>query len=305
MNASDDASLVSQFLNREAFAANQNLRVEPVFDSVQLLAKRGGMVATLKIIKGIKTVTLRKGSEYSNLVHHVLIENNYIPVSQSSQAEVIQYKARHIPAGYKLHCAEARLLWKEWWTGTRDGNRNSIQTDLLIYTRNTWYPIREVTCSQGALFVTTLVSEFVFQGSDQVIWLTKSTAESHQNSEQIDGAKERAKAFLAATRSGSRLFSNQPIAPTNQQTVAALPTPGSGTCNRTQQDEDIHPDLRQVVKFRQGKLYITTALGEIVVEGTNLKFWLDDGTQAGSEQSDLARKPIDFGSYLERETRAV
>lgn len=304
MTPSDDAALVSQFLNREAFAANQNLRVEPAFDSVQLLAKRGGMVATLKVVKGIKTVTLRRGSEYSNLVHHVLIEQNYIPVSQSSQAEVIQYEARHIPAGYKLHCAEARFLWKEWWTGIRDGNRNSIQTDLLIYTRNTWYPIREVACSQGVLFVTTLVSEFVFQGADQVIWLTKSPNEANQTPAQVNEAKERAKAFLAATRSGSRLFSDQPIAPTNQQPVAALPTPGSGACNRNPED-DFHPDLRQVVKFHQGKLYIATALGEIVVEGANLKFWLNDETLVDSEKPDTARKPIDFGSYLERETRAV
>jgi hypothetical protein len=299
MNTLDDLALVVQFIQKGTLISNQNLRVEPAFDSVQLLTKRGGLVATRKVVKGFKTVIMRRSSEYYSLVHHLLVENRYMPINLASQAEFVQYQARHLPEGYKLRCAEARLLWKDWWKGLRHGKRNTIQTDLLIHSRDTWYPVRDVACNQGVLFVTTLVSEFVFQGSDQVIWLTKGADVPNPAAEPaVPEAKKQADPFQAGSQSKAGLSSSrQAMAESEWMEQAAAPTAATPNPLPMPEDADMRPDLRQVVQFRQGKLYIATALGEVVVEGTNLKFWLNDQEYLNPS------KAVDFSSYRDREFR--
>jgi hypothetical protein len=232
-------------------------------------------------------------------VHHILVENRYMPINLASQAEFMQYQARHLPEGYKLHCAEARLLWKDWWRGLRHGKRNTIQTDLLIHSRDTWYPVRDVACNQGVLFVTTLVSEFIFQGSDQVIWLTREADVPNLVTESADSEGEQPNPFRSGSQNNSGSGSARQMTAESEwmEQSASVPVTPIPNCLQTQEDADMRPDLRQVIQFRQGKLHIATALGEVVVEGANLKFWLND-----QEHLNPA-KAVDFRSYRDREFR--
>ncbi len=307
MNILDDASLILQFVRQEgALASNQNLRIEPAFDSVQLIAKRGGLLATLKVQNNGPKVLVRRRSEYCNLVHQVLVENHFIPMNPSEKSEFTQYERRQIPDGYKLNCAEARFLWKEWWTNVRQGNRNNIQTDLVIFCRNTWYPIREIVCSHGTLFITTLVSEFVYQGSDLVVWLSKESSQVAEN--QATEKLPQALPIPQPNRSdpskpvfrqspGRTAFVGRSLPPL-AASPAQVNSPGSRG-NEKSENSATRPDLRQVLKFRQGKLYITTAIGEIVVEGSHLKFWLND------EEPAIAPKTVNIETYRDREAQSV
>ncbi|MGA7932149.1 MAG: hypothetical protein WCA35_01080 [Kovacikia sp.] len=307
MNTLDDASLIQKFVKREVtLLSNQNLRVESAFDSVQLLAKRGGLVATIKQTKDGCTIEVRQRSEYGQQVHQALIANNFIPIGDPGKSEFWQYAEYKPPAGYKLHCTEARFLWKEWWTRVRYSNRSAIQTDLLIHVRDTWYPIRESVCSQGLLYITTLVSEFVFKGTDQVIWLSKIP--NHGSARQL---KTTASAIPASVQAAAKKPSDQSsqeqllthpvIVAKELPSRPASSTPAEVPLSHTKEGLEttgLHSDLRQVVEIRQGKLYIMTALGEVVVEGANLKFRLND-------EKPPAKKPINLNNYRDREAYAV
>jgi hypothetical protein len=49
-----------------------------------------------------------------------------------------------------------------------------------------------------------------------------------------------------------------------------------------QPNRDSFPDVSAVLKFRDGRIYVTTTIGELVIEGDDLKFWLNqDNRQAG------------------------
>ncbi|MBL1173735.1 hypothetical protein [Pantanalinema sp. GBBB05] len=281
MNTLDDLVLIQKFIRGETtLLANQRLRVESVFDSIQLLAKRGGLIATIKQSSEGLAVLLRRDSDYYGLVHQCLLDRSFMPTGVIDASGFEQYCLCRVPAGYKLNCTEARALWKEWWMSARHGNRSSIQTNLLIFTRNTWYPIREIACNQGTVFISTLVTEVMLQGTDQVIWLSRLPGEA-----------------LDAARSFSQ---NPAAAPTVQYTYDKLGRPTVVRSTAPDRPEAVgshhpaalpkqvddseagistaalRPDLRQVVKMRHGKLYITTAVGEIVVQGGNLQFWLQE-----------------------------
>lgn len=300
MNTLDDAALILQFVKREStLASNQSLRIEPAFDSVQLLAKRGGLLASIKTNQNITAASVRRGSEYWNLIHQILVSNQFVPIEPSAKSEFLQYEQRQIPSGYKLNCTESRFLWKEWWTRVRNSNRNNIQTDLLIFCRNTWYPVREVVCSQGSLFVTTLVSEFIYQGSELIVWLSKEQSDMGEQATPSPVATqsqstEPPKPVFRQTP-GKTAFVGRDIPPSSPP--IAPPTP-NGTDKEKQGNTAMRPDLREVLKFRQGKLYVTTPIGEVVIEGNNLKFWLNDEEPAPP-------KTVDISSYRDRDAQAV
>ncbi|UBF25648.1 hypothetical protein K9N68_29485 [Kovacikia minuta CCNUW1] len=306
MNTLDDATLIQQFVKREVtLVSNQNLRVESAFDSVQLLAKRGGLIATIKQVKGIDIFAVRRSSEYGQQVHESLVDNNFIPTKKLDKSEFWQYEECQPSPGYKLHCTAAKFLWKEWWTSVRYSNRNAIQTDLLIRVRDTWYPIREAVCSQGLLYITTLVSEFVFQGSDQIIWLSKLPNQPLERQPKLTPVSPQPPAPPGDRNPPSpplgQPFFKHPGGGKDLPAHVSPSTPTEVPLSRTQEDSEhstYRPDLREVVEIRQGKLYIMTALGEVVVEGTNLKFRLNDETPS-------TKKPIRLNTYRDREPYAV
>src|SRR5579883_880454 len=266
MHTLDDTALIQQFIKGEgSLTANQNLRIEPAFNCVQLLAKRGGLVATIKRIGNRPTVLLRQQSDYAKRLHQLLLKHRFLPTPIANQPGIEHYQAYDIPAGYEVNYTDARSLWKEWWQNTRQSNPNHIQIELLILARDTWYPVRNIVCSEGSLFVTTLVSEICFHGHERLVWLRKLAARSAHDQATVVP-------FTASTAPPAAA----PSIAVNQKLPPAEPKPLSP--REKLEDERFRPDLRQVLRFRQGKLYITTDLGEIVVEGSNLKFWLSEET---------------------------
>lgn len=281
MNTLDDLALIQKFIRGETtLLANQRLRIESVFDSTQLSAKRGGLIATIKPGAEGLIVLLRRDSEYYNLVHQCLLDRSLMPTGEIDQAGFERYCPCRVPAGYKLNCTEARALWKEWWMSARHGNRSSIQTNLLIFTRNTWYPIREIACNQGTVFITTLVTEVMLQGTDQVIWLSRLPGEAPNPAKNLSQKPPAPPEVRYGHDNLGRPTVIRSPAPTPSEAAAgshrAVLPKHVDESETGVSSTALHPDLRRVVKMRQGKLYITTALGEVVVQGGNLQFWLQE-----------------------------
>lgn len=288
MHILDDITLIQQFISGEAtLAANQKLRIEPAFNSVQLMAKRGGLIATMNRSGSRQTVLLRQESDYSAIMRQILLARQFVPVAGvGDQSGFEQYRADEIPAGYEATHATAKALWKEWWRTARKKSGHGIYMDILIFVRDTWYPIRNIVCSQGSLFVTTLVSEVSFESGEQLTWLRQLPPLRPGDTELTSPVPIRSLQPLNSPPQPS-------IAHKEQQPV---PTPPAFLSKRDALTSVSRSDLKQVLRFRQGKLYVTTALGDIVVEGSHLKFRLDEASL------DL-QQPINLKGY--REGRAV
>lgn len=242
MHVLNDITLIQQFINGEAtLAANQKLRIEPAFNSVQLLANRGGLIATMKRSGSRQTVLLRQQTDYSATMRQLLLARQFFPVTGTGgQPGFEQYQADEIPAGYEAIHSTAKALWKEWWRTARKKSGHGIYMDILIFARDTWYPIRNIVCSQGSLFVTTLVGEVSFESSEQLTWLRQ----------------------LPPSRSGDTELAS-PVPVRSLQPLNSPPQPGHA--HKEQQPVIIPPavlsrrdaltnvsrsDLKQVLRFR-------------------------------------------------------
>lgn len=172
MNKIDDFTLIQKFVEGElSFSANQNLRIEPAFNTAQLLAKKGELIATVKLVGKIRAVLLRQSSNYRELVNRVLVAEQYIPLGINDQG-LIQYEYCPIPAGYEANYTEVRQLWKAW----RSHYSRHSNTTLLIRAGQGWLPIQKIEFGQESFFIQVPGDEKMLCVSDQIIWL--SPAES-------------------------------------------------------------------------------------------------------------------------------
>jgi hypothetical protein len=306
MTALDDITLIQKFVQGEVtFLANPNLRFEPALNAIQLLAKKGELIATVKLVGKVRTALVRRESEYWELSHQVLLVNNFMPMGEAEQEGFIQYEQHEIPAGYKMKYTEALSLWRSWWFYSRQTYNHRLQLELLILQRHSWHPIREIVCSQGTLYIKTWVSEVVIQGSHKLVWLTKSQEHS------VDQSLTSSKPYLSShlPTDGSINSENpEPSQAPKQAEKQAFPTHSNRTLTAAEAFHDkalqqksagivqcksqsspevegaehsLSPAISAVLKVNRGRLYIQTAVGEIVVEGSNLKFWLN---QAKSQE---------------------
>jgi hypothetical protein len=310
MTLLDDIALIRQFVTGETtLAANQNLRVESTFNTLQLLAKRRGVIATAHLNEGkVKTILGRAESEYWGLLHQVVQEYGWMPTDQQDQPGWMKYEHRQIPAGYQVNYTEARLLWKEWWVRSRQSPSSSIQLNLLIFVakRQQWYPIRDIICHEGTLYIKTLVAELILLSNASVVWLNQSAVETvskpepSANAQPIDLQSPLVQSPVAQSSQGQfREASLPPLgtthaihgsesvgSPASSRESRTLATPTSQSPSvpaSTRSPAEIVPSssaiaathkLQGVVKINQNRLHIQTAAGEVVIEGANMRFWL-------------------------------
>ncbi|MBW4421033.1 MAG: hypothetical protein KME13_17645 [Myxacorys californica WJT36-NPBG1] len=169
MNPDNDIALIQKFVQGElSLLANQNLRVEPAFDTAQLLSKKGGLLATAKLVGQIRSVLVRQSSTYQELINRILVEHRYIPISVNEKG-FVEYERRPIPPGYELNSTEVRQLWKIWRIYY---SKKKDQAPLLVLTSQGWEAVRTIAFSQENFFVQLETDELMLQVSDRIVWLS-------------------------------------------------------------------------------------------------------------------------------------
>ncbi|AFY53024.1 hypothetical protein Riv7116_0421 [Rivularia sp. PCC 7116] len=173
-----DIDLIREFVKlsiqkKEVLLANSTLQGEAVYKTNQLTAKKEGIVATTKLERTLNPFLIKQKSNYWQLISQVLAEYNFILIGDIDNRGFYQYEYCQIPSGYEMHCQKAAMLWRTWWKYRRQIEGRVIQLELLIRIRNTWYPIRGLTVSDGLIYIETLGSEIALGLEDMVIWLSK------------------------------------------------------------------------------------------------------------------------------------
>ncbi len=277
----DDLSLLRQYLRQEStLLANPNLRVQPVADAVQLLSRTGELLASAKFNSLPARVSIRPDSDYEPLLKKLLLAHSFLPTGQCEDHQFYCYQYHPIPEGYTLNATPAMALWKSWWGKRRRFLGNASQTDLLLFTRQKWYPVREMVCDKGSLFIKTWAGETAHTAEDLVVWLEQSKQEEEEDKTQF---------FFPQPGETAPQAGFQPQVPQADSRPQAQAAPTAPTAQKSEPVEDrpqtaIAPpaaDLQQVVRYHQGKLYVRTALGYVVVVGSDLRCGLNPQSAAG------------------------
>ena len=170
----DNASLIEEYIQGKAsFEANPELRIETIDNRVQLLEKNGKLVAIKEIQARPATVLVRHDSKYIGLIQQSLQRHCFAPDQGVDNIRLVPYRKFSVPPNYNLKFNEAVVLWKTWWRHYRFSRRSSLQLDLLLMVRQKWYPLNNIACDRGTLFIKTLIGEVILDRTDIAIWLER------------------------------------------------------------------------------------------------------------------------------------
>ncbi|MGD1906910.1 MAG: hypothetical protein ACFB0C_13065 [Leptolyngbyaceae cyanobacterium] len=244
----DDVEIVRQFIEGEgALVANESLRIQAALDTAQLLARNGQILAIARLQNSPSQVLIRPQSDYAELLHQVLEAYEYVPLGQDAQTQFQRYEHHAVPVGYQLHCAAARELWRQWWLQHRHSPAAFFPEELQLLSNDQWCPIQDIVFNQGTLFVKTALGETIHQGHDSLVWIEQQAEASDDEPTQFLTAD------MAAEQGYVSTVRQSPQSPQPKRPQTQVPAP-----------------LNQIVRHESGKLYVRTALGELVIEGSNL-----------------------------------
>ena len=274
----DDVALIKLFISGQAcLAANEKLQVRSALETEQLLTRNGQILAIAELEAKPPEIRVRCQSTYTELLDKTLRSQGFLPPKSEIKAGFRRYEYHKGPAGYQLHCEPARMLWREWWIRYRQHRPQFLDMELLLFTHDQWYPIRNIVFSNSTLFVTTYRGETAHQGDDLIIW-AKAKALKNRRANSLAGKGGQRQKQTATpspqTATNATLSSRSPRPSVPRPSmVSASQSAKSGsnvtvtakaTCNLPQ-------TWRTVVRFEGDKLYIKTALGELMIEGTDLR----------------------------------
>ncbi|MEH2104928.1 hypothetical protein [Nostoc sp.] len=173
-----DLDLIREFVQnsiqkKEVLLSNPALTAQTVYKTNQLTAKSEGVIATAQLSNTLSEFLISSKSTQWELINQALAEYGYLLKGEVDNRGFYQYQYCEVPKGYEMHCTKCVLLWRAWWKYRKYTSRPGIPLELLIRTRDSWYPIRDLIISDGLLYIKTLGSEIALDSEDLVTWLSK------------------------------------------------------------------------------------------------------------------------------------
>lgn len=194
-----DNEIISTFVNsfvegKSILLSNQNLRTESLFDQVQLIAKKGGVISTAALKGAPITAKLYPVAPYFQLVNQAMAENCYYPLTKDKRGESYIYQYLAPSKDYQVYCTTAKELWKVCWR--RDGRiRAGIPLEFVIWGqgpathKQTWHPIRGMDFENCKFFVTILAGTIECAIDELVIWARKRPTHELSNCNELQQRK--------------------------------------------------------------------------------------------------------------------
>ncbi len=218
----DNVSIIRNFITGDnTLVSNQDIRIETALNSVQLINKKGEVLAFIKSEENQKFCLIKNDSPYREVLNLILLESNFLPIGKSEQQQgFFEYKHSDVPAGYKLNWTEAQTLWKIWWPSQKRKFAAGLQLDILINQKNQWYPIQEFVGTEGFFKIKTLIGEITLRFQDKVVWINKINPQklTTQNENMVPGSNP----ILGQQQPGQTELDIETIKILNELKIAAL-----------------------------------------------------------------------------------
>lgn len=144
---------VSSYLSGySAFESNAELRFEPIGDTLQLLAKSEGLIATAKLSGDRRFSSIRYKSSFWSQLHEAMAKQKCLPIRQSNISGFYEYEPIDIPKNYSVHFTNSLDLLQAWWRYEKENKQRSLMSLLILY-RGVLYPIQNLVCERGIIAI--------------------------------------------------------------------------------------------------------------------------------------------------------
>lgn len=178
-----DSQLIQTFVEgfvqgQPVLLSNANLRTEPLFDSMQLIDHREGVVSTAQMQQVPIAAKVCTESVYWPILHDALSQQNFYPLAKAETKSFYNYQYCLLSPDYEMHCTTAKELWRICW-GRGQSIRSGIPLDLMIWgqgpaiEKESWHPLRGMDCDQGLLMMKILGGFIPVESQDLVVWARK------------------------------------------------------------------------------------------------------------------------------------
>lgn len=219
----DNTALIQAFVDsviahRTTLLSNPDLRVEPIAQSLQLLAKTEGLVATAKPMGKVQMISVRSKSVYWPKLHDTLMQVNFLPAQQSTMAGFYEYHLVEVPEGYEVNFTDSLDMLQAWWSYTKKGKPQDLM-EMLVFHRSLWYPIRALNCDRGTLQIETLGHPIELYPLDKLVWLQRQHPPQPQQSSAP--ADPPLSSSAAQQQSKQTVVQMEPPAPSPSTTAAS------------------------------------------------------------------------------------
>ena len=162
---------VSSYLSgHSALESNAELRVEPIGDTLQLLAKTEGLVATAKLSGDRCYSSIRYKSSFWPQLHEAMSMQKCLPVRQSKISGFYEYEPIDIPRNYSVHFTNSLDLLQKWWMYEKENRQRSLMSLLILY-RGILYPIQNLVCERGIITIQISGHRLRLNPLNMLIWL--------------------------------------------------------------------------------------------------------------------------------------
>lgn len=173
----DDLELLQAFVSsylsgRSTLLSNSDLRIEPISDTLQLLAKTEGLVATAKLSGQNRFTSIRFKSSFWPQLHEAMIAQKCLPIRQSKISGFYEYEPVELPDHYHVRFTDSLDLLQTWWSYKKSDKQLTLMSLLFLH-RGMWYPIRDILCETGTLTIKTSGHEQQIYPLDMMVWLQK------------------------------------------------------------------------------------------------------------------------------------
>jgi hypothetical protein len=173
-----DSELIQKFVedsiqNREVLLSNGTLRAQRVFGINELNSKKESRLLLARPGGALPQFYAKANSSYWACINQILASQNFLISGEINPQGFYPYNHFKVPAGYQLNCTKSTLLWRRWWRYRQKITTTVIPQELWIRTRQTWYPIKNLTCSNELVYIQTLGSEVCVHTEDLVVWLER------------------------------------------------------------------------------------------------------------------------------------
>lgn len=171
--------------HQEVLLSNPNLRAQRACNSNQLISRTEGLLVSVNLLDEVLKFSVRSSSMHWAEINQALVTHHFLLKGDLDRQGFYSYQAVKIPQGYQSNCTHAVMLWRAWWRYQQQITRAGIPLELLIRNRDTWYPIRNVECGRGLIYIQTLGNEIQLCADDLVVWLNRLEYQSSNFSDQL------------------------------------------------------------------------------------------------------------------------
>lgn len=163
--------------NQDVLLANQNLRAQSSLGGSHLFSKRDGLIAKFQTDEQGPKFNVKVGSPYWEPLSKTLANHSFA-ITDDIDHDFFTYQIVKIPSDYRLNCTKSVEFWRTWWRYRNRIRGMRFCLDLLVRVRHTWYPVKDLSVSNGMVYIKVLADEIVLHNDDLLFWLEKITQSS-------------------------------------------------------------------------------------------------------------------------------